>query len=215
MAGIAGGRVSSGNVVGDRTAEGLSAVPLRDMAAVAGSVRRGEGIVVVDVAVRAGLHAAGGGDNVAAREGPSGSAVIELAVGPRERVVAGGAHGSGEVRGDMVGYSAAKSCSAIPIGSVAAGVVAVRNSETVIVADVALIAIGDHAGWRHLVIADESPTSGGVIPRSGGERVGSGVAVGAVGCKKGCACGGMHGVIGVLPVGLMATGVCAIRGGGL
>lgn len=66
MAAIAGGRISRGDVVRNGAAQRLRAVPLRLMTAVTSGIRRSERIVVVDVTVRAGLHATRRGHNVPA-----------------------------------------------------------------------------------------------------------------------------------------------------
>jgi len=90
VASVASGRIPGGDVIGYGTAEGLRAVPLCLVAAIARSVGGSQRIVVVDVAIGAGLHAAGGGNDVAAGERPSGGAVIELAISPSKRVMASG-----------------------------------------------------------------------------------------------------------------------------
>lgn len=64
----------------------------------------------------------------------------------------------------MIGNRAADRGGAVPIRDVAAGVVAIRDCEPVIVADVALTAVGDHTRGRHLVIAGQNPTGRNVIP---------------------------------------------------
>lgn len=65
------------------------------------------------------------------------------------------------------------------------------------------------------MIPNQSPARGSVRPGSGGERVGSGVAIGAVDSGEGGAGGRVHGVVGVLPIGLVAAGTCAIGGSDL
>jgi hypothetical protein len=90
--------------------------------------------------------------------------VNELAIGPGNGVVTGGAHRSGELRGHVIGNRAAGRGGAVPIRNVAAGVVAIRDCEAVIVADVALIAVGDHTRGRHLVIAGQNPSGRSVTP---------------------------------------------------
>jgi hypothetical protein len=212
VATVASSGKSRGDVIGNRAAEGLRAVPLRLMTCITNRVGRGERIVVVHVAIGAGLHPARGGDDVAARERPSGGRVVELAVGPADGVVAGGTHRSGKLRGDMVGHRAADGRGAIPVRKVAAGVVAICDRETVIVAEVALIAVGDHARGRHLMIARQGPARRCVIPRSGGERRGCRMAIRAVRPGKHRTRIGMHGIIGLLPIIQMASGISAIVG---
>ena len=85
---VAGERESRGNVIGHGATEGLRALPGGLMAAVAGGVCGGERVVAIDVAGRARRF---GGIGVSAGERPASGAVIELAVGPEQRVVAGGA----------------------------------------------------------------------------------------------------------------------------
>ena len=74
--------VPGGDMVGNRTTKGLRAVPLRHVATVTSRVRRGQRVIVTDVAVRAGLNAAWRRHHVAARQSPARGAVIELSVGP-------------------------------------------------------------------------------------------------------------------------------------
>lgn len=138
VAGIAGGGETSSEMVGNEAAEGLRAVPVRLVAAVAGSVRGGEGIIVVHMAIGAGGDRGTGRGRhlMCASERPSGGAVVELAVGPGDRVVASGTERSGELRGDVIGHEAAESLRAVPIGSVAAVAVGVSGGETVIIVDV-------------------------------------------------------------------------------
>ena len=69
----------------------------------------------------------------------------------------------------MVRNRAAEGLRAVPISGVAAGGVAIRNRQTVIVADVALITIRGRTRGTHLVVAGEGPTGGSVAPRRGGE----------------------------------------------
>lgn len=215
MAAIARGGITRSDVVGNGSTQSLRAAPLGNVAAIAGSIRRSQRIVVVHVAVRAGLHAPGGRNNVATGERPPRGAVVEFAVCPGNRVMARRAHRRGELRGNMVGHCATECGSAVPVGGMAAGVIAVRDGKIVIVADVALIAVGDHSRRRHLMIANQSPASGSVSPGWSRERVGGGVAIRAVQAGKSGACRGVHGIVGVLPIGLVATGIRAIGGGDL
>lgn len=87
----------------------MRAVPVGLVAAVAGSVRGGEGIIVVHMAVGAGGDRGTGRGRhlVCAGERPSGSAVVKLAVGPGDRVVTGGAERRGELRGNVIGHESA------------------------------------------------------------------------------------------------------------
>ena len=85
VASVASSRITGGDVIRDCTAKSLRAVPIGRMAAVTRGVRRGEGVVVVDVAQVAG------GRKVSAGERPTGGAVIERAGLPGRGVVASGA----------------------------------------------------------------------------------------------------------------------------
>src|SRR6516165_5445974 len=151
------------------------------VAAVAGSrqivtTRRGA------VAQRA-LHS-----GVQASERKAGVVVVEGGIGPIDHVVAGIA-GCREVGSDVVRNAATQSGGTLPIrlvAEIASGVR--RGTQAVVVADVALVAIGDHAGGSHLVVALESPAGRGVGPGSGGEVGGSGMAVRAVCRREGRAC---------------------------
>jgi hypothetical protein len=67
VAAIASRRKPSGDVVRNGTAQSLRAVPLRQVAAVANRIRCRERVVVVDVAVGTGLHAARRGHDVPSR----------------------------------------------------------------------------------------------------------------------------------------------------
>ena len=137
---VAGRGISSRHMVWNRATEGLRAIPLCDMAAVAGRIRRRQRIVVIHMAVCAGLHAARSGNNVAARESPSSGAVIEFAIGPSNRVVAGGTLSDRKGGGHMIRDTATESLCAVPLRKVAGRVptVARLNRKIVIVVYVAL-----------------------------------------------------------------------------
>ena len=124
--------------------------------------------------------------------------------------MAGGAHRSRIAQNDVVRDRAAERLGAVPIGGVAAGVVAIGDAQTVIVADMALIAIRSRTRGTHLVVAGEDPTGGSVAPRGRGEGRRRRVAVAAIRGEKHRACGGMHRVIGAAVIGLMAAGVAAV-----
>jgi len=79
----------------------------------------------------------GGHHLVRARESPTCGAVIKLAVGPRDRVVAGGAQRSREICGYVVGYRSAQRLRIIPIRRVTAVAIGICAGQVVIVVDVA------------------------------------------------------------------------------
>ena len=88
VAGIARCGISCRNVVWHGTAQRLRTVPFRQVAPITGRIRRGERIVVIDVASGAGLHAASRGYYMSAGQGPACRAVVKPAVDPEQRVVA-------------------------------------------------------------------------------------------------------------------------------
>ena len=108
VAGVAGGGVTGSEMVGDEAAEGLRAVPVGLVAAVAGGVRGSEGIIVVYVAIGASSDRGAWSRRhlVRAGERPSGGAVVKFAVGPRSGVMTCRAERSGELRSNVVGYKA-------------------------------------------------------------------------------------------------------------
>ena len=134
--------------------------------------------------------------------------MVEGRICPGNHIVAGLA-GLREASGDMVRHVATKRLCAVPIGCVA-GITSCAR-QIVIVTGVALIAIGDDAGRRHLVIPGESPSRRSVAPGSGGKDGGNRVAVGAVGDGERGSSGGVHrviraGVIGLVAILVGATG---------
>lgn len=139
VAGVAGGGETGSDMVRDESAEGLRAVPVRLVAAVAGGVRGCEGIIVVHMAIGAGRDRGTGRGRhlVGASERPSGGAVVKLAVGPGDGVVASGAERSGELRGNVIGHEAAESLRTGPIGSMAPVAVRAGGGEVVIIVEVA------------------------------------------------------------------------------
>ena len=135
--------------------------------------------------------------------------MIKGSVGPGHCVVAGRAHGRRILHGNVVWHRAAYTLRAVKVGDVAAGVVAVRDRQGVIVTGVALVAIGGRSGGRHLVIARQSPARRGVAPGSRGKRRCRRVAVRAI-CERKCrARCRVHRVIGAVVVALMTVLVAA------
>ncbi len=87
----------------------MRAVPVGLVAAVAGSVRGGQGIIVVHMAIGASSdrRAWSGRHLVRAGERPSSGAVVKFAVGPRSGVMTCRAERSRELRGNVIGHEAA------------------------------------------------------------------------------------------------------------
>lgn len=199
---VASSRITGGDVIRDCAAKSLRAVPIGGMAAVTRGVRRGEGVVVVDVAQVAG------GRKVSAGERPTGGAVIERAGLPGRGVVASGAQRSGKSRGDVIGHSATHCGCAGPRGSVAAVAIGIGGGQIVIVVDVA-----QRAGSGD-VSASQREASGAVI-KIGSAPTESGVTVRTVDKGEGRASRGVGRIIGLLPGGQMASGCAASRGSDL
>src|ERR1700730_5714927 len=194
------------DVIGNGPAKRLRLGPVRLVATVAIGVGRSQRVVASHVTLRAGRDLASRRHLVRARQRPTGTAVIELAVSPGSDGVATGTSGGGgrEVRSVVIRNVAAERLRLVPIGCVAGE--AVRGIQSVIIVDVAGSA-GRRRG-RH-VRADKSEAGDAVIERSRAPSHG-GVALGAVGGRKSGAGGGVHGSGGLLPLGEMAAGVAAI-----
>src|SRR5215469_11134607 len=164
------------------------------------------------VAARGGAVAQGASNaGVQTGEREAGVVVVKGGIGPIDHVVAGIAGGR-EVGSDVVRNAATQSGGALPIRLVAeiAGGVG-GGAQRVVVADVALVAIGDHAGGSHLVVALEGPAGGcyAVGPGSGGEVGGGGVAVRAVCRCEGCARRRVHRIIRAAVIAGMTVGITA------
>jgi len=63
----------------------------------------------------------------------------------------------------VIGHGTAKRLRTVPIRRMAAGVVAIRHGQAVIVVHVALVAVCGRACGCHLVVACQCPTCGAVI----------------------------------------------------
>ena len=85
VAGIASLRESGGDVIGNVPTQGGGAVPLCCVAGIASRVGGSEIVIVVGVAARTGSR------RMRAGERPAGNCMVEGVIGPRDRVVAGGA----------------------------------------------------------------------------------------------------------------------------
>ena len=130
--------------------------------------------------------------------------MIESGVGPSGGVVTLGAERSREAGGDVIGDVSPESLRAGPGRLVAAVAIGICRSEIVIVVDVALSA------RRGGMSACQGKTSGSVVE---GSRIGPGnrVVTGRTVCgSKGGACGGMRGIVGLLPGGEVTARVAAI-----
>jgi len=94
---------------------------------------------------------------VQAGQRESGVVVVERGVGPGDRVMARVA-GLREAGSDVVRNVATQSLRAGPVRGVAGVASRVGGGKGVIVADVALVAIRDHARRSHLVVPRQGPT---------------------------------------------------------
>jgi len=203
-AGAGGRREIRGHVVGHIATECLGAIPGGLVATHA--VGRGETVIVVDVAGSAGR---GIGRHVRAGQGKASRGVIEGAlISPGDGVMAGRTLGNREgrlvagVRGVIGGVVG---------GQVAVAVAAVGglDAQTVVATDVALRALRNLAGGRHLMRVGEREAGGAVIEDAGSPS-GDGMATGAGTGGGGEVCGHVvrhiaaHGLRAV-PGGLVAT----------
>jgi len=196
VASVASSRIAGRDVIGNGTAKCLCAVPIGGVAAVAGRVRGGEAVIVVDVAQVAGCR------EVSAGESPTGGAVIEHAWLPSCCVVASGAKRSRESCGDVVGSPATQCGSAVPGRNVAAVAIGIGRGQIVVVVYVAT------GAGRADVRAGKGET-GGVVIKIGGAPAESSVAVGTISESEGGASCRVRRIIGLLPGGEMASGGAA------
>ena len=204
VAGYAGGRILRGDVIRHAATERWRALPGRDMAAIAIGVGRRQSVVVADVA-----RSARGG-YVRARQCPTGAAVIELAVGPEERVVTGRTLRGREARSDVIRNIAAQRLRALPSGDVAAVTVRVRRREGVVVVGVAVRASHHFACGLKLMRSRQRPPCSAVIEDSRGPRDGV-MTSGAVCRCKGCSRCRMCWIIRRLPRRQVTLRIPAIR----
>jgi hypothetical protein len=118
--------------------------------------------------------------------------------------MASGTKRSGESRGDVIRYRAAKGLGAVPLVGMAAIAIGVGRGQVVVIADMAGSArCGD-------VRAGQRPASDGVI-KVGGAPAQGGVAIRTISQSEGCTGGGVSGIICLLPSGKVAAGGAASR----
>jgi hypothetical protein len=205
VAAIAGRWESRSDVIRHEAPERLRAVPIGSVAAIAGCVRRGQGVIVVDVAIGAGFDcgARGGRHLVRTRERPARGAVIELPVSPGNSVMAGGAECGRKSGSNVIGNNAAERLRAVPIGLVATVAIGVGAGEIVVVVDVT-----ERAG-RGGMRAGERPTGGAVIEARADPAI---EIVAALAIRGGeCRAGrGVRRIDGVLPI-LQVAGIALRR----
>jgi len=145
-------------VVRHGATERLRAQPSRLMAAIAIRTRRSKAEWVgAQVACGAGRG------YVRTLQRPTRGAVIELAIGPQQRVVAERALRGREARRNVIRYRTTERLRAQPGGLVAAIAVRVRCGEGVVVAHVAVGAGYDFSGGRILVRTRQRPARGAVV----------------------------------------------------
>ena len=114
MAAVASRRIASGDMVRDRATQGLRAVPIRLVTAVARCIGGVQRIVVSNMAQSAG------GGKVRACQCPTGRGVIKRSVRPQKGVVTGGAERGWVLQGHVIWHRAAESLRAVPVRGVAA-----------------------------------------------------------------------------------------------
>ena len=183
-------------------AHGLRALPGGDVAAVAICIRCGKGVVVSDVAIRAGYDFSGRLQLMRAGQRPARRAVIKDRRVPGDGVMArraiGRRKGRSGIRVDWI-------IGLLPGGQVTLRIPAIsrRYGQSVVVVDVAIRAGDDFASGSELVRIGEWETRHAVIEGCGGPR--DGVVTGrAVGRCEGRSRRGVHGIIRLLPGRQMA-----------
>ena len=143
-----GGRKPRSNVVWHTSAKRCRALPSRLVAAKAIRVRGGEGIVVANMAIRAGHDSARRRQLMRTGQRPSGRGVIEDRCGPRNSVVATGAIGRCEGRS---GTWVHRIVGLLPRRQVALRISAVRRSDLQIVV---IVDVAGSAAWHLAAIGD-------------------------------------------------------------
>ena len=192
-----GRRESRSNVVRHAPAKGGGTVPRRLVAAVAVGVRRGEVVVVVDVAVRAGAYFAGWRHLVRTNKRPTRQGVIERDVRPQCRVVAGRTIRRCKRRARR---RVRRVIGLLPGRQMASGVPAIGrlDCQSVVVVDVAVRAGVHLPCWRHLMRIRQRKARSRVIKGRRQERDCI-VTVRAVRCCERCPCSRVRGVVRSLP----------------
>jgi len=156
VTGFAGLRESCRNVIRNGSTQGLRAVPGGGVARVAGGVRRGESVVVIGVARRAGSC------GVHTGQWPPRDRMIEGIVGP----------GDGVVASRTICCREGSSCrrvywivGGLPGAQVTAGVAAIGrlDLQIVVVVDVALRTRGHFSCRRHLVRVRQRKTGDAMV----------------------------------------------------
>ena len=147
MAAIAGFRVSRFSVVRHRATQRGGALILCIVTVV--TCRLGDGH---SVTICGGVAQIAGGCRVHARKCPPGGGVIKGSIGPVNRIVAGIA-GLRVPVGNVIRNIAAQGLRVEPIGSVAGAVAGRAVYGVTSAAGVTLVAVGDHPGRSHLVVA--------------------------------------------------------------
>ena len=203
VAGVARLRVACRDVVRHRAAKRLRAEPCGLVASITGCVRRGQAVIVADVAIRAArnLGSRGGRHLVRAGERPTRGGVIKCSRIPRRGVMASGAKRTGKICRDVIWNYAAHRLRAVPLIQMAAVATRIRAGEGVVVVDMA------GRARRRQVIASERPAGRGVIKIRRAPTRGR-VAGRAIRKGESPSGRGVHGRGGLLPGSKMAAG-CA------
>jgi len=131
--------------------------------------------------------------------------VIERRIGPIRRVVARGALGSWEARGNVIGHVAAQRLGLVPVGGVATVAIGIRRCEVVIIIGVAV------GAWRSGMHPGQRPTRYRVVEGAVSPQccvVASGTLCHG---ERGSRCG-VRRIVGLLPGGQVASRVSAIGG---
>jgi hypothetical protein len=163
------------------------------------------------VALRARRDFTRGRHLVRIRKRETGRAVIEFARVPGDSVVASGALGGWEIRGDVIGNITAEGLGTLPRGLMTAQAISVGGGEGVVVVDVAIGAGSNFARGSKLVRAGQWPTGRAVIKSCccPGDGV---VAGGTIRGSEGSASRRVRRIISLLPGRQVAAGVAAIIG---